>query len=368
MSSDEKKNIPAWQQSQAAADAQPSDSTETTLDQARTFLDDETVRNASAEKKREFLKSKGFDDAQIRQLLNESEHGTETASTTDLDSMSEPSNSSKSIGSQVQPRSTAQEPSTRNTQASSSETSTNDTPPIITYPEFLTKSQRPPPLITPSRLANILTVSGSVWTLLYGTARFVVNPMVETLNDSRSDYYTHVNDKLDLLVEKLEGAASEVPYKNGKPLRSKNDDVPYADDESTISDPTELFHRDIGTQTSPPATATPTLNGTSQTADKPIDHQARRLASIQSSLRELTLLNTQKAENTSDLNSMLREIRDEVDKLAYPPTPEFSSTYGGLGYGRTSEPDDEVKKTKDAIRSVKGVFLSARSFPTATAR
>jgi hypothetical protein len=56
-----------------------------------------------------------------------------------------------------------------------------------------------------------------------------------------------------------------------------------------------------------------------------------------------------------------------MDKLAYPPIQDFS-TYGALGYGRSAEPDDEFKRTKDAIRSVKGLLLSARSFPAVTTR
>ncbi|KAI0019832.1 peroxisomal membrane anchor protein conserved region-domain-containing protein [Xylariomycetidae sp. FL0641] len=351
MSDDQKSSVPAWQQSQSDPTA---DSTEKTVENARRFLQDQEVRSSSREKKREFLKSKGYEDSQIDQLLAETDSTSHAAAT------------SESVQRDVETR---QEPAVASPPS--------DTPPIVTYPEFLTAPTRPPPLITPSRLANILTASGTAWALLYGAARFVVNPMVDSLNESRSDYYEHVNEKLGTLVEKLEGAVSEVPYKNGKPLpRTRgSDETPYVDDlESTYSDPTELFHRDIGTQTSPddmPASSgTQTGSGSSAKGEKSvIDAQAERLGRISASLRELQLQKAQKADETADLTTLLRGVRDEVDNIAYPPPMDFASIHGGgLGYGRSAEPDDEVRKTKDAIRSVKGLFLSARSFPAVGAR
>lgn len=191
--------------------------------------------------------------------------------------------------------------------------------------------------------------------------------MVDNLNEARSEYYEHVNGKLSQLVDKLEAAASEVPYKNGKPLKYQLQDRALDDNESTTSDPTELFHRDIGTQTSPPPSIIGTTSNASNSSEKPVDIQANRLSAISASLRELTAMHTQKAESNSDLRSAIGEIRDQVDKLSYPPVQDFL-TFGGLGYGQSAEPDDEFKKTKDAIRSVKGIFLSSRSFPAVATR
>ncbi|KAI0843716.1 peroxisomal membrane anchor protein conserved region-domain-containing protein [Hypoxylon sp. FL0890] len=367
MSDSENPDVPPSQQTQSENEAAPEASppqndnainaTATTLEQARIFLRDESVRDSSIEKKTEFLKSKGLDDVQIQKLLEEVEQAAQASnppSTTNEpareDGVSERDSKANRDTETIPPATS----------------SSSNTAPIITYPEFLTTSPKPPPLMTPSRLANILAVSGSIWTVLYGTARYVVSPMVETLNDSRADYYAHVNEKLEQLVEKLEDAVSEVPYKNGKLLKSKQEDSVYGDDESTFSDPTELFHRDIGTQTSPLMLAEDARS--SSPADKPIDAQARRLSALRASLREMNDMHIHHAENSAELNALLREVRDEVDKLGAPPLADFSSYHGGLSYGRSSEPDDEVKKTKDAIRSVKGMFLSARSFPTTAAR
>ncbi|KAI8624569.1 hypothetical protein F5Y19DRAFT_308218 [Xylariaceae sp. FL1651] len=361
MADQKKSSIPAWQQDQPDA---ASESTEVTIEHARRFLNDETVKASSPEEKRTFLKSKGFSDAQITQLLDElKDESSVSASPSGGDS----SAASKDANQETRSITEVKEASSAATDTSLIVPSAADAPPIITYPEFLTNPPRPPPLITPSRLANILAVSGGLWALLYGIAGLAVRPMVDNLNDARSDYYAHVNKKLAQLVEKLEGAASTVPYKDEKLSKSRGYDRLLEDNESTISDPTELFHRDVGTQTSPPPSVTGNTRDATNSTEKPVDAQARRLSALGASLRELTLIHTQKAESTAELRSAIGEISDQVDKLAYPPVHDFS-TYGGLGYGRSTEPDDEFKKTRDAIRSVKGLFLSARSFPAVTTR
>ncbi|KAJ1324994.1 peroxin-14 [Microdochium nivale] len=302
--------------------------TEASLDQARRFLRDAIVRTETAERKTAFLKNKGFKEAEIQQLIEEVDSGFEGPISAD---------------------SPPGEPA-----------------PIITYPEFLTKTVKPPPLATPSSVLNILAVSAGVWTALYGAARYIVNPMAQNLSDSRQDYYDHVNEHLSTFVEKLEGVVSEVPYKNGKLIKPAGDE--YHDDDdlaSTASDPTEMFHRDFGTQTDPPPSLLAPLD-TAKMSAKPVDVQARRLASLRSQLEDLTKTYTQRAENVEDLNAILREIREDVDKLAYPQM-DYGSTYAGYS-GRSSNPDDEIQKTKDAIRSVKGMFLSSRSFPAVSAR
>ncbi|RYO88254.1 hypothetical protein DL766_006266 [Monosporascus sp. MC13-8B] len=320
---------------------------EATIDQARRFLEDDSVRRSSAEKKTEFLKSKGFRDEQIQALLGE----------TDGAAIAErPRSEPRDAPSQGPERSSAAPPATTE--------SRSDIPPIITYPEFLTTSPRPPPLITPSSLFNILTVTGSIWTLVYGTAQYVVNPMVDNLNDSRSDYYGHVNEKLGELVERLENAASEVPYKNGKLVlksRATADDRAHEETESTFSDPTELFHRDIGTQTSPPLS--PGLSVASSSAGNLVDKQASRLSALRASLHELNDMYTRRTEASADLNATLRSLRDDIDNLALPPPTEYA-----MMHNSAQRQNDEFKRTKDAIRSVKGMFLSTRSFPTVMTR
>lgn len=366
MAEDDQKTVAPSQ-----GDSQPepagSVSVPTTVDQARRFLADESIRGASRDRKAEFLKSKGLQDEDIEKLLSEVNEA-DIASTL-------PSAPPEKEPEAAPEKTTAGEPTIpQKTSPTPTASAASDAPPIITYPEFLTHSPRPPPLITPSRVLDILAVSGAAWTLLYGAAKFVVSPMVESQTEARSDYYTHVNEKASQMVQKLESLVSEVPYKNGKPLRSQQPEA-YTDaaddDKSSYGDPTEMFHRDIGTQTSPPPASVTPSPGTSNANESTVDAQARRLARLRTVVKELSDMNTKRAEDTADLLSGVTRLRDEVDKVhRYPTWSPPVSMYGQASFGRSSgqQEDDEYKKTKDAIRSVKGVFLSSRMFPTAAPR
>ncbi|KAI1821690.1 peroxisomal membrane anchor protein conserved region-domain-containing protein [Xylaria intraflava] len=362
MTDSKKPSIPAWQQSSPDAASQPEDKA---LELARRFLADESVKAANPAEKRAFLKSKGLEDAQITQLLDGSLEESQSSSA----SHSTTESSTKPDDVVEPPETQANDASSSSTDSSEAEASAAvDSPlPIITYPEFLTKPERPPPLITPSRLANIVAVAGGVWALFYGIAGLAVGPMADKLNDSRAEYYSHVNTKLTKLVEKLERTASEVPYKNGKPLKPQQHDRAINDNESVSSDPTELFHRDIGTQTSPRPSFTGATSDAANGTEKPIDSQARRLAAIGSALRDTGVRHMENAASKADLKAQFDEIQGHLDKLAYPPVQDFSN-FGGYGYGQSTEPDDEFKKTKNAIRSVKGLLLSTRSFPVVAPR
>ncbi|KAI0137154.1 peroxisomal membrane anchor domain-containing protein, variant 1 [Xylariales sp. AK1849] len=331
----------------APSDTQPLNTeseSESTLEQARRFLGDGTVRSSSRQKKEDFLKTKGLNDDDIQKLLGE-----------ESQPQLEPNAKAETVPELTPAVNQGPQDSIKQTTSSPVKaSSSSDTPPIITYPEFLTRPQRPPPLLTPRRLLNILTIAGTGWTLLYGVARFVVSPMVQARDEARSDYYRHVNTKLSTLVEKLEGMVSVVPYKNGKPLKSEL----HSADDSSYDDPTELFHRDIGTQTS--QETTPAL--ASKPEEKAFDKQMRQLIHMSSMLREYSEKTTRRTEKIADIRSEIREFNDELDKMAHPPMPEYS------GIGSSPEPEDEFTKVKKEIRSVKGMLLSAKMFPAATPR
>ncbi|KAI2626866.1 peroxisomal membrane anchor protein conserved region-domain-containing protein [Xylaria nigripes] len=370
MAGSKKSSIPAWQQRGPDAESVPEDKT---LELARRFLDDENVKAASPDEKRAFLKSKGLEDSQITQLLDEFlEESQSSAERDDVAGSPETeteieTETKEASSTSIQSASPAVSSTTENIPVAASSTY-DSPPPIVTYPEFLTTPQRPPPLITPSRVANILAASGGVWALVYGIAGLAVKPMVDNLNESRADYYGHVNNRLGRLVRKLEGAVSEIPYGNKKSLKLPQQDHFVDDNESVSSDPTELFHRDVGTQTSPPPSIiVSTPDDDDDIIDDPVERQSRRLSAIGAALREVSLMQTQRAESKADLKSSFGDIQDQLDRLSYPPVHDFS-VYGGYGYGQSSEPDDQFKKTKDSIRSVKGLLLSARSFPVVATR
>ncbi|ROV87557.1 hypothetical protein VSDG_09768 [Cytospora chrysosperma] len=381
---------PSWQQ--AAATAATGDSSShtapegiSTLDRARRFLQEEDVRLSSTEKKIEFLKSKGIEEADIKTLLEETEEATTATTTTTTQATTrreEPKGSS--------PTSNAMAVSTLEQQ----ETRPNH-PPIITYPEFLTKPAKPPPLITASGLLNSLGIVAGLSTLVYGATRHLVGPMVETLTDARIDFHDNANKNLTRLVERLEQSVSEIPAsyhtvgKRTTPEAQNSHsklslDYADADDASSYDDPTELFHRDVGVQTSPPPTPdssshagyprgagvspSSTSDNDNNSNSKPgskTQQQAEKLREIISSVRGLSSSLVSQAEDLAETKNVLDRFGQDLQALTYPPESfGLGSTYL-YGAGRT-EPDDEVKRVKNNIRSVKGVLLSTRSFPSVT--
>lgn len=129
-------------------------------------------------------------------------------------------------------------------------------------------------------------------------------------------------------------------------------------DSDSDSDPTELFHRDIGVQTSLPSTPSSPIISDTNTG---LSTQTNNLKGLTASLRSLLQENANLAESTQDLESTIGVLREYCDELAYVQ-PIMTYGFNG-GLGRAEEKDDEIAKVKAGIRGVKGVLLSARSFP-----
>jgi len=134
--------------------------------------------------------------------------------------------------------------------------------------------------------------------------------------------------------------------------------IPKVDDDSEDEDPTEMFHRDIGVQTSPPRS-----RSASPTRLTPALEQTNRLNGLNKSLTSLLEDSVSEGQETADLSTSLSVLREYLDGLAYV-APSFTYGAGGYGYGATGgKEDDEISRAKANIRGVKGVLLSARSFP-----
>lgn len=380
---------PSWQQAASTAAVRDSSSYTasegtSTLERARIFLQDEEVRSSSMESKVEFLRTKGINEADIKQLLEETEETTTTTKVTTKDDEKAASN----------PRSESMMVSTPERETEQQDT-TPERPPIITYPEFLTKPSKPPPLITASGLLNSLGIVAGLSTLVYGATRHLVGPMVETLTDARIDFHDNANKNLARLVEKLEQSVSEIPAsyhtvgKRSTPETQTSKLVEHADadDDSSYDDPTELFHRDVGVQTSPPATPDSSSNTAyprgaggwpSSASDDDTDknnssykpgsgtqQQADKLRNIISSVRGMSSALVSQAEDLAETKNVLGRFGQDLHALTYPPESFGVGSSYLYGSGRT-EPDDEIRRVKNNIRSVKGVLLSTRSFPSVT--
>ncbi|TLS24851.1 hypothetical protein PpBr36_08059 [Pyricularia pennisetigena] len=361
MSDPDKKEdapVPAWQQQQ------PNDGS--TLDHARLFLQDEEVRQASREKKITFLRSKGVSDADIETLLGDDESSSGTSSTSHTTAAT-PASQEEATAPQSQPQPQPQsqiqqqQQQQQPLQQQSQPAQKSDQPPIVTYPEFLTKPPRPPPLITATTFLNTASAFAGLATLIIGTSKYVLSPMVESLTDARIDLHRTASGGLSRSIEKLESIVSEVPPlpvasaqdKTGRAAKRTEDHDAASSDGG---DPTELFHRDVGVQTSPPQT--PSATATQKPSS--IESQATRLAKLTASVREMSASYATTAETHESTSAVLGNLAADVDKLR---TPVATRPAGTVYYRAFSEPDDQVKAVKQSIRGVKGVLLSARSFP-----
>jgi hypothetical protein len=204
--------------------------------------------------------------------------------------------------------------------------------------------------------------------------------MLANLTAARHDLASHSLTNLEKLILRLEGMVSEQPV-YGSVTKEGLAYVPYKDrdgdeegDESSDSDPTELFHRDIGVQTSSPVPQSPNLQATSSTTaavaapseSSALEEQLDTISHLKSHLSSLTSLSTAEQDTQHSLSTCLSILREYLDGMAFVSYPSYAG-YGlaGKGEGPGAGGDDEIAKVKAQIRGVKGVLLSARSFPTA---
>jgi len=333
------------------------------LQQGRSFLQESHIRVAPRERKITFLERKGLKKEQIEQLLG----GTDTP---------------QPVKSGLKESGWAAELKATQTVAPAPQPK-KDVPPIITYPEFLVQAHKPEPLVTTKRLLNTLYVAGGSAALIYGFSKYIVAPMADTLTAARHELLSHATTQIDALNDKLEGMVSTVPT-TGLPRKDIYHDMD--DIESLASDPTELFHRDIGIQTSPSLSRrgslkADSLNSDNNTLSNPIDTVSKHEDRLRIMASHLTELSDSAKNNTSantEVSEKLTDLRSYLDEMLYA-SPYYGYGYagvdgrgvggtGGSGPGSLSNKDDPIEKVKAEIRSVKGVLLSARNFPSAQHR
>ena len=244
-----------------------------------------------------------------------------------------------------------------------------DIPPIITYPEFLLHSQKPPPLITTRRLLNTLYLASGAAAALYGTSKYIVSPMVESLTEARHSLFGTASSNLKTLNEKLEKVVSIIPDSPTYVYTDKDRIEDMSETSSIISDPTELFHRDIATQTSLPQSpsATASFSLPEPNAVSAITSQTSRLQTLHSNLLEFLASANTLIDSDEGVKDNISDLESYLDKLAYGSST-YVNGYVGFGGNSSRDKDDEIAKFKADIRSVKGVLLNARSFPATAGR
>ncbi|KAL1883619.1 hypothetical protein Plec18167_002626 [Paecilomyces lecythidis] len=397
-----KRAIPEWQK-QAAQSASKESATTTEpskeqseagprtvlLEQASKFLEDESIRDAPTDRKISFLESKGLQQDEINKLLGISRNPEASSESAKSDvpvsevksEASTESTSSKSTSKKLLPETVAAQGSANTTSA----TSSRDVPPIITYPEFLVEASKPPPLFTFRSILYTLYGAAGLGATIYGASEYLVKPMLQDLNEARHDLAQTTQRNLRKLNEKLEQNVSTIPPYPTRAAAAKNDDA--SDTDSIISDPTELFHRDIATQTTPDLSRTasgPDSSTDSDEADaasdprKPVASHVGRLQTIRSHMQEF-LEAENKARIPDDLvRDRLSELQSYLDGLTYSGSNYLSNNpYGvyvsgtadnsstsGVATGILKGEEDAISEIKSEIRGVKGALLSARNFPS----
>ncbi|KIW06373.1 uncharacterized protein PV09_02829 [Verruconis gallopava] len=307
-------------------------------EQARKFLSDPSIKDASRERKVAFLESKGLKKEEIELLLS----------------------------SQPAP---GQQPATSSAPAQPA----RDVPPVVTYPEFLVQPQEPPPLVTKSLIWNTAYAAAGLYGTLYALSKYIINPMQAQLSDARHEFFTHSTNQLDAMNSKLSSLVSTVPpSRPGTALKMSRDDV---DDASQTSDPTELFHRDFGTQTSPSLSRRNSLTSAAGADDdatkpSPTERAEAKLKSISAHLRELTA-SSEEMTDKDDVSKQLSELIAKLNEMAYANSSYYKFNPGVAGYGWASAEkaqDDEIERLVKDIKALKGKFLGVRNFPRAGMR
>ncbi|EAU38021.1 conserved hypothetical protein [Aspergillus terreus NIH2624] len=332
-----KPSIPQWQQQQqqqppsATSSTSPSSddtsSRATLVEQASKFLQDDSIRDAPLDRKISFLESKGLRNDEIEGLLGVA----------------------------------------RNPEATSPSASTTE--------DKKSTDSTPTPSPAPASL--------------YGASEYLVKPMLASLTSARHDLAETASANLQKLNEKLEQNVSTIPPQ--LTARASTAAAPEADDdadaESITSDPTELFHRDVATQTSQEliqdATA-PSAAGVVNPADEAaapdpltaVNTHHKRLEIITANLREFADLEKNSGSLDDTMRTNLNDLHHYLDGLLYSK-PGFGTATGygvystpgidsgsGTSTGISKGEEDAISGFRSEIRGVKGALLSARNFPS----
>lgn len=229
-------------------------------------------------------------------------------------------------------------------------------PPIITYPEFLLRTRKPPPLVTVGNLLTSLYIISGVTATAYGTSNFIVKPMIESLNEARHSLFDTANANLKTLVEKLEQVVSSIPPSTNPSKSLLRDDDDDDDDDTSNSEPTGWFQRSAATQTYPMLSrSTPSIALEEATSGFLIQKQQLRLQMLHVSLSDVLHDYKYRLDTSSKSSKQYVEnLQDYLSDMAYGTT--FTPAELPVG-------GDPVSRMKAEIRSVKGVLLSARNFP-----
>jgi hypothetical protein len=197
---------------------------------------------------------------------------------------------------------------------------------------------------------------------LYGFSKYIIAPMTQNLTESRHDFAAHAHEQLEEFNKRLGQVVSIDPAcKTQSKTMDIVDDISEAD-----SDPTELYHRDYGTQTTPNLSRRPSVSSGIDPESTVTVHE-NRLRAIKLHLEELESTRTNGNASADSLKTKVTDLTTYLSEMSYQN--QYYSNMGGLysaNYSSLAAKDgknDQIEVLKNDIRAVKGVFLSARNFP-----
>lgn len=197
---------------------------------------------------------------------------------------------------------------------------------------------------------------------IYGLSKFILAPMTQNLTESRHDFAMHTQEQLNEFNKKLGRLVSIDPATLVKTKPTDiTDDISEAD-----SDPTELYHRDYGTQTTPSLSRRPSHSSGADPEPTVTAHETR-LKKISAHLHEIAATSANNRVSADSLKTKVSDLTMYLTEMSYQNQYYSSSNgfYGSsfsLSQGKDGK-SDQIEVLKNDIRAVKGVFLSARNFP-----
>ncbi|KAI9884766.1 MAG: hypothetical protein M1823_003440 [Watsoniomyces obsoletus] len=276
-------------------------------------------------------------------------------------------------------------------------------PPIITFPEFLLRPSAPPqskPFLRPRDVFDTVLLAGGLSATLYTIHRYVLSPMTESLTQARKSLAATALTNLSLLNTKLEASVSVIPDhqpsklsikdNHGDPLSGR--DLLVNSETSSISDPTELFHVDVGTQTSTDlllsaqqqSQQSSGKNGAEKDKEKDKDEtvlnvQTGRLRDIQSELSDIVDSERGAVEVETALRSRMTVLTTYLETLSSSPSNNYLFKqsnepyqrgykfhgHGVVGAGVKEDIIDPLGASKKEIKEIKAALLNPKNFPPA---
>jgi hypothetical protein len=203
---------------------------------------------------------------------------------------------------------------------------------------------------------------------MYGLSRYVLDPMHVQLSEARHDFFTHAGTKVDELNGRLSKVVTVPPGKSS--TKAKDSEVPdNASVTSEASDPTELFHRDIGVQTSPPLSRNHSSWSLSESdptnSTEALARQESRIGSITSTLRDIRFTvdytGNKEKDVSAQVDAFTKYLNELMDSSPYYKYQNNFPTWNNASSATATT--DEFDKFKNEIRSMKGAMLSTRNFP-----